>query len=265
MKPALALAAAGALHAAPAAFFLPPLRPPSLAGAGDPGHVALTFDDGPSPLSTPHFLRLLEARGIRATFFLLGTQVARAPWLAREIAEAGHEVAVHGWEHRCLLRYGPRRVRDDLARARDVIEHATGNRPQWIRAPYGVFSTSALVAARGLGLTPVLWTCWGFDWTSRATARSVLRTVMKDLHGGGTILLHDSDHAAAVGSWRATLAALGPLLDEIAHRGLQAGPLAEHGITRARAGGGDGARHWRAPARRADPPPLRRWPAPSSR
>lgn len=230
---ALVLAGGGLAHAGPAAAFLPPLRNrflPRLAGIGDPGHVALTFDDGPNPLSTPHFLRLLQVRRVRATFFLLGAQVARAPWVAREIADAGHEIALHGWEHRCFLRYGPRRVHDDLARARDVLEDASGRRPQWIRAPYGVFSGPSLLAARRLGLKPVLWTCWGFDWTARATGRSVLRTVLKDLQGGGTILLHDSDYAASVGSWRATLAALGPLLDECAHRDLRVGPLADHAV-----------------------------------
>lgn len=230
---ALMLAAAGLVQAAPAVAFLPPVRDrflPDLAGRGDPGHVALTFDDGPDPRATPHFLRLLDARRVRATFFLVGTQVTRAPWLAREIADAGHEIALHGWEHRCLLRYGPRRVHDELARARDVIEQASGQCPQWIRAPYGVFSGPSLVAARRLGLTPVLWTCWGFDWTARATGHSVLRTVLKDLRGGGTVLLHDSDHAASVGSWRATLAALGPLLAECARRGLRVGPLADHAV-----------------------------------
>jgi peptidoglycan/xylan/chitin deacetylase (PgdA/CDA1 family) len=235
MKLVPLLAAAGAAHAVPAAAFLSPLRNrflPRLAGVGDPGHVALTFDDGPNPLSTPHFLRMLQARRVRATFFVLGSQVARSPRLTREIADAGHEVALHGWEHRCLLRYGPRRVHDDFARACDLIEHATGKRPQWIRAPYGVFSGGALLAARRLGLTPVLWTCWGFDWTSRATGPSVLRMVLKNLDGGGTVLLHDSHHATNVAAWRATLAALGPLLDECEHRGLRVGPLADHAIGR---------------------------------
>ncbi|TVT60860.1 polysaccharide deacetylase family protein [Amycolatopsis rhizosphaerae] len=234
-----ALLAGAAFHAAPAAAFLPPLRKkflPRLAGIGDPGHVALTFDDGPHPLSTPHFLRLLEDRGVRATFFLLGDQVVRSPGLAAEIAGAGHEIALHGWEHRCLLRHGPRRVHDDLARALDAIERATGRRPRWFRAPYGVFSGGALVAAKRLGLTPVLWTSWGFDWTARATGESVRRTVLKDLRGGGTILLHDSDHAASPGSWRSALDALGPLLDECHRAGLRVGPLGEHDLVRARGG-----------------------------
>src|SRR6516165_6126404 len=57
-----------------------------LAGQGAPGHVALTFDDGPDPGSTPEFARVLAARGVHATFFLLGSMVAKAPALAAEIA-----------------------------------------------------------------------------------------------------------------------------------------------------------------------------------
>lgn len=235
MKRALAslALAAGLLYAAPSAAFVPGLRNrflPRMAGIGDPGHVALTFDDGPNPRSTPHFLALLERRQVRATFFVLAREVTRSPWLAREIVDAGHEIALHGWDHRCQLLSGPVRIHDEMAKACDHIDRITGHRPQWVRAPYGVFSAAALVAARRLELTPVLWTCWGFDWTSRATGASVFRTVTKDLRGGGTILLHDSDITASPGSWRATLAAVGPLLDECADRGLRVGPLRDHAV-----------------------------------
>jgi peptidoglycan/xylan/chitin deacetylase (PgdA/CDA1 family) len=228
-----ALVVAGVAHAAPSAAFLPGVRRrllPALAGAGDPGHVALTFDDGPSARSTPLFLDLLRERDLRATFFLLGEQVVRAPEVARAIAADGHEVAVHGWNHRCLLGNGPYRTLTELRAARDVIEDTTRVRPTWFRAPYGVFSAASLPAARSLGLTPVLWSAWGFDWTSRATGASVTRRVLRDLDGGGTILLHDSDIAAFPGAWKSTLDALPPILDECARRGLAVGPLHEHGL-----------------------------------
>ena len=80
MRLTTALAMAGLVHAAPSVAFLPGLRRrllPSLAGVGAPGHVALTFDDGPDPRSTPLFLRALNEHDVRATFFLLGSQVAR--------------------------------------------------------------------------------------------------------------------------------------------------------------------------------------------
>ncbi|MGY4929447.1 polysaccharide deacetylase family protein [Streptomyces sp. 900105755] len=230
---ALATLPALALHAAPVVSTFGPLRNramPRLAGRGRADHVALTFDDGPDPLSTPFFLRALDERRVRATFFLLGCQARRAPGLVREIAAAGHELGIHGWQHRPLLLRGPRATHDDLARARDTVGELTGQLPRLFRPPYGVMSTAAHLTARRLGLTPVLWTCWGEDWTARATPDSVHRTVVRDLDGGGTVLLHDSDCTSAPGAWRSALGALPRLLDSCDRRGLTVGPLREHGI-----------------------------------
>ncbi|MFJ6892893.1 polysaccharide deacetylase family protein [Streptomyces hokutonensis] len=230
--PALPLLAAAA-YAAPVVSTYGPFRNramPRLSGRGRPDHVALTFDDGPDPLSTPLFLRLLDERRVHATFFLLGNQAVRAPGLVREIAAAGHEIAVHGWLHRPLLLRGPRATHDDLARARDTVGDLTGRTPRLFRPPYGVMSTVAHLAARRLDLTPVLWTAWGEDWRARATPESVHRTVTADLRGGGTILLHDSDCTSAPGSWRATLGAVPRILDTCAMRGLSVGPLQAHAV-----------------------------------
>jgi peptidoglycan/xylan/chitin deacetylase (PgdA/CDA1 family) len=229
-----AATAAGVLaaaHAAPAVTSIGPLRRrlfPGLSGVGEPDHVALTFDDGPDPRSTPAFLAALREYEVKATFFLLGRMLEAAPGLGRELVEAGHEIAVHGWEHRCMLLRGPTATYDDLARAMECIVTVTGTVPGWYRPPYGVLSSSALRAARRLGLTPVLWTNWGRDWTRSATPASILATVTRDLGGGGTVLLHDSDCTSAPESWRNTLGALPPLLDEIHERGLSVGPLRDH-------------------------------------
>ena len=77
---------------------------PRLSGVGNPTHVALTFDDGPDPRSTPPILDALDNLGWRATFFCLGSQVRRAPGLTQELIQRGHEVAVHGDSHRSHLR-----------------------------------------------------------------------------------------------------------------------------------------------------------------
>ncbi len=232
----LAVAAAGVAVAqtAPVITAIPPVRSvwfPSLAGIGDAGRIALTFDDGPDPDSTPAFLRQLEQRGVTATFFLLGSMVRRAPGLARQIAEAGHEIGVHGDRHRCLLLRSPRSTLDDLRRARDTIVEATGQNPRWFRPPYGVLTTASLVAARLLGLQPILWSTWGRDWSATATAGSIVRTVRSGLRPGGTILLHDSDCTSAPGSWQRTLAALPDLLDYCARQGWTVGPLRGHGLS----------------------------------
>jgi peptidoglycan-N-acetylglucosamine deacetylase len=229
----------GAAHALPAAACWPALRAavaPSLAGIGAPGHVALTFDDGPDRRSTPQFLRLLRARGIRATFFLLGGMARGNGEVAEAIVADGHEIALHGYQHRCLLLRGPRATYDDLARGRDAVARATGVVPRWWRPPYGVLSTAALAAAARLELTPVLWTAWGRDWSARASVQSVHRIVTRDLRSGGTVLLHDSDCTSAPGSWRTTLAALPGLLDHCAGNGWRVGPLAQHAVPGAPAG-----------------------------
>jgi peptidoglycan/xylan/chitin deacetylase (PgdA/CDA1 family) len=197
-------------------------------GAGAIALPALALHAGPDHLSTPHFLRLLDARGIQATFFLLGSQAAQNRGLVKEMAAAGHEIAVHGWTHRPLLLRGPRATCDDLARARDLLAETTGQTPRLFRPPYGAMSTGAYLACRKLALGPVLWTAWGEDWRPRAAAGTVYDTVTRDLHGGATIPLHDSDAASAVGSWQSTLGALPALLDACQRRGLAVGPLRDH-------------------------------------
>jgi peptidoglycan-N-acetylglucosamine deacetylase len=220
-------------HAGPGLTALGPLRRrlfPRLAGLGRPDHVALTFDDGPDPASTPAFLDLLAARQVHATFFLLGSMVAQAPQLAAEIAAAGHEIAVHGWDHRYTILRSPWDVFDDLARARDAVSGATGQRPRFFRPPYGVLSSGAVLAARRLGLAPVLWSSWGREWAPGATPDSVFAAVAANLTGGATVLLHDSDCTSPAGSAAAALGALPWLLDECSARGLAVGTLAGHGL-----------------------------------
>ena len=230
---ALVLAGLAVAHAGPGVTALGPVRRrffPRLSGLGLADHVAVTFDDGPDPAWTPAFLEVLAAARVRATFFMLGPMAARAPGLAAEVAGAGHEVAVHGWAHRYTILRSPRAVADDLARATDAVAGATGAQPRFYRPPYGVLSSGALAAARRLGLTPVLWTCWGREWTAGATPRSVATTLTSTLAGGATVLLHDSDCTSPPGSAAAGLGALPLLLEECALRRLVAGPVAEHGL-----------------------------------
>ncbi len=107
------------------------------------------------------------------------------PRLAAQIAEAGHELAVHGWDHRYLPLRGPLATYEDLARTVEIITTATGRVPDKFRPPYGVLSTAAILAARRLGLTPVLWGCWGKEWTPGATAHSVGETLARGTAGRG--------------------------------------------------------------------------------
>lgn len=203
---------------------------PRLSGVGDPGHVALTFDDGPDPESTPSILDALDGLGWRATFFLLGRQVRRAPGLTRELVARGHEVGVHGDDHTSHLRRPPWSVVADVTAARRLIEDTTGERVRWLRPPYGAVSVSTLVATRRTGLQLVLWTTWGADWRAGVTGGTVADTVMRTYVPGATVLLHDSDVTSTPGSWRSTAAALPLLAERWARAGVRVGPLGDHGV-----------------------------------
>ncbi len=222
-----------AVHATPALAGVSPIGvrlTPRLVGIGRPGHVALTFDDGPDPQSTPEFLAVLDELGWRATFFMLGDMVRRSPSIAREVAAAGHEVGVHGDLHRNMLWRTPDATKRDVASAYDTVAAATGTEPRWFRPPFGILSFSALRAARRHQMSTVLWTTWGRDWRREATPDTVVADVTRRYLDGGTVLLHDSDCESYPGSWKATIGALPSLAEEFDARGLTVGALGDHGI-----------------------------------
>ncbi|MFH9670869.1 polysaccharide deacetylase family protein [Streptomyces sp. NPDC017405] len=230
---AAVLPAAAAVHIVPAATWLPGVRPllfPGFAGTGHPRHIALTFDDGPDPESTPRFLDALDALGVRATFFVLGEHAVRHPGVVRETVRRGHELGVHGWRHTRPWRPAPARDAEEVARAVRVVHDLTGRRPRWYRPPYGILTAGRWRAARRAGLRTVLWSAWGRDWTAAATPASVRARIAADLRGGGTVLLHDSDRCGAPGCWRAALGALPALVRDCREAGLTVGPLGAHHV-----------------------------------
>ena len=201
---------------------------PGLSGVGRPGHVALTFDDGPDPLSTPLVLDALDALGWQATFFCLGTEARRAPEVLTELVARGHEIGVHGDTHRSHLKRPVRSVVRDVTAARASLEELTGQPVEWFRPPYGGVSLSSLAAARRNRLRMVLWTTWGLDWRSDATGTTVAGHVARTFVPGATVLLHDSDVTSTPESWKATIDALPLLADYWRGRGLAVGPLRDH-------------------------------------
>lgn len=227
-----AVVAAG-VQVGPAATWLPGVRrafAPALLGRGSASSVALTFDDGPHPVGTPAVLDRLDELGWTATFFVLGTQARRHPDIVRETAARGHEIAVHGDEHRYLIARPPWTAYDDLRRARDSVSDIVQADVRWWRPPYGVLSGPALFAARRLQLRPVLWSSWGRDWRADATPAAVVDDLVAAPLPGATLLLHDSDVTSASGSWRTTVDALPLLAEHVVHAGLRVNALRDHGV-----------------------------------
>jgi peptidoglycan/xylan/chitin deacetylase (PgdA/CDA1 family) len=182
---------------------------------GSGGGVALTFDDGPHPEGTPAVLDILDEAEIKASFFLVGEQVERRPALAAEIVARGHVVALHGYRHRPQPVLPGRAVRDDMARGAAVIEAATSTELRWHRPPYGLYSPAGLEAARGRGLTPILWSRWGKDWRRLTTPDRIAARATRDLHPGDVILLHDADFYSSKGSHERTAEALTLIVREL--------------------------------------------------
>jgi peptidoglycan-N-acetylglucosamine deacetylase len=150
--------------------------------------IALTFDDGPTE-STPALLELLDRYGAPATFFQCGANVRRLPGIAREVASAGHELGNHSDTHPRLSFKAPGFILDQLTRAQESIEEATGNRPKLFRAPYGVRWFGLREAQRRLGLLGVMWTTIGVDW--KLPSDRVAARLGQGAGNGAIFCLHD--------------------------------------------------------------------------
>ena len=169
-------------HAAPA-------RPEYYVDDG-PMTVALTIDDGPSPLYTPQVLRVLEKHGVRATFSMVGKNVAYYPQVAREVASAGHLIANHTWSHQDVAALPAAAMREELSRAAVEIHAATGQRPTLFRAPYGAWSPALLDYCTAQGLTPLDWSVDPRDW-ARPGVTAIVQDILRTTRSGSIILEHD--------------------------------------------------------------------------
>jgi len=153
--------------------------------------IALTFDDGPHPVYTGKVLRLLEEKGVRATFFLNGVQVRKYPALVRQIVKQGHEVGNHGYLHRDLTRLTPVEIFQDLDKSHRLIERVSGQKVTYFRPMGGKLNGDVVACARQLGLQIVLWSVDPKDWDLSNSAADMEKAILSAAAGGDIILLHD--------------------------------------------------------------------------
>ncbi|MGH3172069.1 MAG: polysaccharide deacetylase family protein [Trebonia sp.] len=170
-----------------------------------PKTVALTIDDGPSPVYTPELLRVLSEYRVTASFSMVGRNVAAYPEVAREVTAAGHTVVNHTWDHADLASMTVPAVRDEIARATDAIHTATGTQPAMFRAPYGAWSPAVYRYCAQTGLTPLDWSVDPRDW-ARPGVSKIVKTVLDTTRTGSIILEHDgggnrSQTVAALKIW----------------------------------------------------------------
>ncbi|MGW9423434.1 polysaccharide deacetylase family protein [Streptomyces koyangensis] len=152
--------------------------------------IALTFDGGPGK-DTPELLDLLQREEVPATFFLLGKKhIEKYPETVRRIAEEGHEVANHTWNHPRLTEIEPDEIREELTRTQKEIARLTGSEPTLMRPPQGRTDDTVSEISKELGVSQVLWSTTAKDYSTNDSELITERTL--DQAGrDGVILLHD--------------------------------------------------------------------------
>lgn len=155
-----------------------------------PAHFSLTFDDGPDAVVTPLLLDVLDEMRAPSTFFLLVAQCRQHPGLARQIRDRGHEVALHGVDHRRLTSMSARDARHYLAAARAELVELTGGPVAWYRPPYGAQSLSSYRATRSAGLSVVVWSADARDWVDQP-ADQLVSSAVEGLAPGSVLLFHE--------------------------------------------------------------------------
>lgn len=152
--------------------------------------VALTYDDGPHPEHTPRVLDALAAHQAPATFFVLTTAARKHPQVLRRILEAGHQIGLHGADHRSLLTMNTTQAVEHVRRARQELEQLTEAPVSLYRPPYGQHTLRQARALRQLGLEILLWSGDGMDWVDQPVEEVVDRAC-QNLFPGAVLLMHD--------------------------------------------------------------------------
>jgi peptidoglycan/xylan/chitin deacetylase (PgdA/CDA1 family) len=157
----------------------------------DGPYIAMTFDDGPSATLTPKLLDILAAHHIKATFFVIGENVAQHPEIVARAAREGHEIGNHSWSHPYFAKMSDEGVRGQLWRTDDVIKSATGSRPTLLRPPYGsITGREKRWIHDEFGYQIILWDVDPYDW-KRPGPAMVRNRILRETRPGSIVLSHD--------------------------------------------------------------------------
>ncbi len=190
-------------------------------GNGRDDEVAISFDDGPDSEWTPQLLDILKARGVKASFFMVGSKMEEYPGLVRRIVEEGHEIGVHTYTHPDLSLISEERVKLELNATQRLIETLTGRSTILFRPPYSADSRPTslseilpLKMAQDMGYLTVTEDIDPEDWAQPGIDQILERVKHFRQMDGNIVLLHD-----AGGDRSQTVEALPLILDYFENRG----------------------------------------------
>jgi len=179
----------------------------------DGPYIAMTFDDGPSDKLTPKLLDLLAARHIKATFFVIGENVAEHPEIVARAAREGHEIGNHSWSHPNFSRMSDEGIRSQLRKTDDAIRSAIGTSPTLLRPPYGnLGARQKKWINEEFGYKIILWDVDPNDW-KRPGPMVVSNRILKETRAGSIVLSHDIHPG--------TIEAMPTTLDQLAEKGFK--------------------------------------------
>jgi peptidoglycan/xylan/chitin deacetylase (PgdA/CDA1 family) len=188
------------------------------AGLPSEAEVALTFDDGPSPLYTPQILDLLAKYQAHATFFVLGCKVEKYPWLIKEMLRRGHEVGNHSFSHPRLTKTAQLdRERELETTSLDLELLGCPCKHMLIRPPYSAFDDRLVSYAAHTHRQVVLGNIDSGDWRG-LDAGAIVQNVLTRVRNGAIIYFHDSDEKNRADR-RPTVEALKTILPVLRYRG----------------------------------------------
>ncbi|WP_022853885.1 polysaccharide deacetylase family protein [Thermodesulfatator atlanticus] len=188
--------------------------------------LALSFDDGPDPFITPHLVELLERYQARATFFQLVEQARRYPQILKFIKASGHEIGLHGLNHRKVHLMGQRQFRKNIEKGRKQLEDLLGEMVLWYRPPHGFLRFDQYLILKKLGLKVAGWTIGVWDTDENVTAKEIFERLRKSVRPGDIVLLHDSV-AERHRPQTAMLKALDVFLASLSTQGIKAVTISE--------------------------------------
>jgi peptidoglycan-N-acetylglucosamine deacetylase len=188
--------------------------------------VALTFDDGPDPESTPKVLLALREHNCKATFFVIARKAELHPELIHAIVQEGHELGLHGYAHDRLTAWRtPSRIVEDIRKAKAVLLQLTQQDVFWYRPPVGHVSPRTAEGVRKADVELVAWSVRCLDGIRRTKPERVLARVKRKLRDGSIVLLHD---ASERGNFEpAGVRVINAILETVAQKGLASVTLSE--------------------------------------
>ncbi len=176
--------------------------------------LALTFDDGPDPLTTPAVLDALKAAGAHATFFVVGSRAAGQPELIARMLAEGHQVELHAVKHRHAWLRTPWSAFLEPSRGAAQLTRLTGKRPRYHRPPHGAYSLATVLGQRWAGLTGAHWTVEARDWHPAFSPQRTAERLLSLTYPGAVVVMHDAGPGAAT-----TVKALPGVLADLGERG----------------------------------------------